>query len=227
MSSFPSVINFRPILENGEDENPIPLYRSGRMDDITPEDFQRYKELGIRTVLDLRDVEESSYGKSPGPILQNSSIAVVVYPNHDYAEGDEVHLEDLPNPPKQESLEDATVESNANTRNDLGTNSASRDDMSSTPSYIFIPVLNFQCTKGLISQLPRSIVGAYKLYAKLAWTALLNSIWKHTGYSGLTREAVFTSDVTQEVNSRIIMNNCCVSSCSTSFVAGVYTYICM
>ena len=223
MSSFQSVVNFRPILDNGKDDNPIPLYRSGRMDDITPEDFQIFKQLGIRTVLDLRDLEESSYGKSPGLILQNSSIATVVFPSHDYIEGDAVELEQLSNPTYQESSDDATVESNAKTGNNLGNSSASKDAISPTSFYIFIPVLSFQYCRSMISQLPRNIFGGWKLYGKLAWMAMLNSFWKHTGYVSITREAVFASDATREENARTIVTNCFASDCSRSFVAGVYS----
>ena len=220
MSRFPSVINFRPILENGEEDNPRLLYRSGRMDDITPEDFQSYKQLGIRTVLDLRDiVEVSNFANSPSLIFQNSSISTVVYPRGDYKEGDEVNLQHLPNTPLKESVDDSTEEDSADVEDDDLTR-AGRHDTSPTPTYIFVPVGNFQCTKSIISKVTRSMVATWKFYAKLAWTAMLNSVWKDTGYSAISHEIFLSSDTTQDVNLRVIANTNMVSNSSKAFIAG-------
>ena len=220
MSRFLSVINFRPILDNGEEDNAIPLYRSGRMDDITPEDFQRYKQLGIRTVLDLRDsVEVSNFANSPSLIHQNSSIATVVYPPGDYEEGDEVNLQHLPNTPHKGSVTDSAGEGSA-TIGDEGLTGPGRYDTSSTPTYIFVPVMNFHCAKRLIPQATRSMVTTWKRYAKLAWTALLNSVWKDTGYSAIYHEIVTASDTTEDVNLRVIIKTNLACNSSKAFVAG-------
>ena len=217
MSIFPSVVNFRPILDNGKDDNPIPLYRSGRMDDITPEDFQRYKQLGIQTVLDLRDsVEVSNYANSPSLILQNSSIATVVYPRDYYGEGGEVNLRHLSN---TTHIYASTGESSANIGDD-GLTRPGRYDKSSTPSYIFVPVMNFQFSKSMISQVTRGMVATWKLYAKLAWTEMLNSVWKYTGYSAMYEQTVMASDNTQDVNLRVITTTSMVCNSSKSFIAG-------
>ena len=220
MSIFPSVINFRPILENGEEDNPIPLYRSGRMDDITPEDFQRYKQLGIRTVLDLRDSGEvSKFANSPRLIHQNSSIATVVYPRGDYEEGDEVNLQHLPNTPMKGSVDVSAGEDSANIGDD-GLTRPGRYDTSSTPTYIFVPVLNFQAAKAIISEVTRGMVATWKRYAALASTGLLNSVWKDTGYSVTYQDTVMASDTTQDVNLRVITNNNIICNSSKAFVAG-------
>ena len=99
---FKSMPNFRRVTANENDQNAEnehwPLFRSSKPDYLTEAEVQKYKSLGIRTIIDFRSVNE--YKKSVGDKLLDANYPIykIKFPmSYKYKPAEEVKMKKLNN----------------------------------------------------------------------------------------------------------------------------------